>query len=190
MAARGHGTGQQRAGEVEPRVSWVRRVDVAVGGRDGCHGTSQARVTIAVAAITRADTRSNVAGVAIPVTTGAGLFCSFGLSPGTLIALPNTTVTENKPTATIFDTKPFVNITPFGLCTSLANPITASQTAAALGVLTPGTCTPVIPAPWVPGSPTVLVGNKPALTNTSQCVCAYGGVITVTMPGATTAVVP
>ena len=41
------------------------------------------------------------------------------------------------------DNKPFANILPFGLCTSLANPITAAQTAAALGVLTPGACTPV-----------------------------------------------
>ena len=84
---------------------------------------------------------------------------------------------ENKPPATITDNKPFVNMMPFGLCTSLANPMTAAQTAAALGVLTPGACTPVIPAPWMPGSPTVLIGNMPALTQTSKCFCVYGGVI-------------
>ena len=67
---------------------------------------------------------------------------------------------ESKPPATIMDNQPFVNIMPFGLCTSLANPITAAQTTAALGVLTPGTCTPVIPAPWVPGSPTVLIAQQ------------------------------
>ena len=41
-----------------------------------------------------------------------------------------------------------------------------------------------------PGSPsgslqsptTVLIGNKPALTNSSQCLCAYGGVITIGFP--------
>jgi hypothetical protein len=94
------------------------------------------------------------------------------------------------PVATIADNKPFVNVLPFGLCTSLANPITAAQTAAALGVLTPGTCTPVLPAPWVPGSPTVLVGNMPALNVQSKCLCAYGGIVTVTNPVATTTAVP
>jgi len=83
------------------------------------------------------------------------------------------------------DNIPFVNIPPFGLCTSLANPITAAQTAAALGVLTPGTCTPVLPAPWMPGSPTTLIGNVPALNNSCTCACVYGGVITIVNPGAT-----
>ena len=43
----------------------------------------------------------------------------------------------------------------------------------------------VIPAPWVPGALQTMVGNEPALTNSSQCMCAYGGVITVTNPGCT-----
>ena len=82
------------------------------------------------------------------------------------------------------DNKPFANIMPFGLCTSLANPITAAQTAAALGVLTPGVCTPVVPAPWVPGAPTALTGSMPTLTRCRKCNCAYGGVITIMNPGA------
>ena len=53
--------------------------------------------------------------------------------------------------ATIMDYAPLVNILPFGMCSSLANPSVASATAAALGVLTPMPCIPVIPAPWVPG---------------------------------------
>ena len=61
---------------------------------------------------------------------------------------------------------------------------------AALGVLTPMPCVPAIPAPWVPGSPTVLVGGQPALSNTSQCLCAYGGVITVMLPGQFQTTVP
>lgn len=122
-----------------------------------------------------------------PVTTGAPLMCTFGITPGSLTVLPTKqVVAENKPMATIMDNKPYVNVSPFGLCNSLANPITASQTSAALGVLTPGTCTPVIPAPWAPGSPTVMVGNEPALTDTSQCTCAYGGMISITFGGATT----
>ena len=117
--------------------------------------------------------------------------CSFGLAPSTLNVIPDKrTLIESKPFATIMDNKPFVNIPPFGLCTSLANPITASQTAAALGVLTPGTCTPVTPAPWMPGSPTLLVGNQPALSQASTCMCAYGGVITIGFPGTTREVLP
>ena len=109
--------------------------------------------------------------------------CSFGLAPSTLMVMPEKRVLiENMPAANILDNKPFANILPFGLCTSLANPITAAQTAAALGVLTPGTCTPVTVAPWVPGAPTALAGPAPMLHQGCQCICAYGGVITITMP--------
>ena len=52
-----------------------------------------------------------------------------------------------------------------------------------LGVLTPMPCIPVIPAPWVPGSPTVLIANKPALNNSSKLMCAWGGVISINNPG-------
>jgi hypothetical protein len=85
--------------------------------------------------------------------------------------------------ATIADHIPLINIPSFGLCTSLANPAVAIATAAALGVLTPMPCLPVIPAPWIPTSPTVLVGGQPALNNVSSCQCAYGGLITILMPG-------
>jgi hypothetical protein len=129
--------------------------------------------------------------MALPVVMGAMLQCSFGLAPSSLVVLPEKrTLFENKPVATIMDNKPFVNVLPFGVCNSLANPITAAQTAAALGVLTPGACTPVIPAPWIPGSPTVLVGNMPALNQTSRCICAYGGIINVINPGSATEQVP
>ena len=121
----------------------------------------------------------------LPVVTGATTQCSFGLAPGTLNVLPlNRVMIEGKPAANIADNKPFVNVTPFGLCTSLANPITAAQTAAALGVLTPGTCIPTLPAPWLPGAPRTLIANMPALTDSSQCMCAFGGVVKVLVGGA------
>jgi hypothetical protein len=81
------------------------------------------------------------------------------------------------------DNIPLLNIAPFGRCHSLANPATAAATAAALGVFTPMPCIPVIPAPWLPTQPTVLIGGMPALSNASTCLCAYGGVISVLMPG-------
>ena len=119
----------------------------------------------------------------LPVVNGASLVCAMGAAPSTLVVLPqNRVLIEGQPAANIMDSKPFVNILPFGVCTSILNPITAAQTAAALGVLTPGTCTPVTVAPWAPGAPTTLVANMPALTNASQCMCAYGGAITITAP--------
>jgi hypothetical protein len=36
----------------------------------------------------------------------------------------------------------------------------------------------------------VLIGNMPALNNTSKCMCAYGGVISITVPGQVTTLVP
>ena len=124
------------------------------------------------------------------VTTGAMLMCSFGVAPSTLNVLPTNKTMAGAPAANIMDHKPIVNIPPFGMCMSLANPTEAAATAAALGVLTPMPCVPVIAAPWVPGSPTVLIGNMPALNNTSTCICNWGGVISITSPGQVTTDVP
>ncbi|HYC56895.1 MAG TPA: DUF4280 domain-containing protein [Candidatus Binatia bacterium] len=127
----------------------------------------------------------------IHVCNGAKLMCSFGMAPSTLVVLPtNQVMTGNQPAANIMDHKPMANITPFGMCTSLANPTVASATAAALGVLTPMPCIPNTPAPWVPGAPTVLVGNQPALNNSSKLMCMWAGVISVTYPGQVTQMVP
>jgi hypothetical protein len=125
------------------------------------------------------------------VTAGALLQCSFGMAPSALVVAPaNQTLTGGPPAANIMDNKPIANIPPFGMCQSLANPTVASATAAALGVLTPMPCVPVIPAPWAPGSSTMLIANMPALNNTSKCMCAWGGVIQITNPGQTTTAVP
>jgi hypothetical protein len=130
--------------------------------------------------------------MALPVVLGATTKCSFGVSPGTLVPIPTgvPVLIENKPAATIMDNKPFANILPFGLCQSLTNPMTASLTAAALGVLTPGPCTPITVAPWAPGSPTMLIGSSPALTDSSMCNCAYGGVITISYAGTSKELIP
>ena len=110
--------------------------------------------------------------------------CTFGLAPGTLMVLPaNKVIVANQPAATIMDNKPMVNIMPFGMCNSMANPQVAAATAAAMGALTPMPCVPNIAAPWAPGSPTVLIANYPALNNSSKLSCMWGGVISVTLPG-------
>ncbi len=74
----------------------------------------------------------------IQVAMGAMMTCSFGVAPGSLIVLPMSLVMAGGvPAATIMDSKPIVNIPPFGMCNSMANPTVIAATAAALGVLTP-----------------------------------------------------
>jgi len=125
------------------------------------------------------------------VVAGAMMTCSFGVAPSALVVLPaNKTMVGGPPAANIMDFKPMVNIPTFGMCNTPSNPAVASATAAALGVLTPMPCVPVTTAPWVPGAPTVLIGNMPALNNSSKCMCAYGGVISITSPGQVTTNVP
>ena len=125
------------------------------------------------------------------VCNGATLICSFGVAPSMLAVLPkNQMLTSNMPAANIMDNVPTVNIMPFGMCTTPSNPAVASATAAAMGVLTPMPCVPVTPAPWAPGSPTVLLSNVPALNDMSKLMCTWGGVISVTVPGQFTEQIP
>ena len=124
------------------------------------------------------------------VAMGATLACSFGAAPSTLVVLPVNRVLGAAPLANIMDQKPIANIPPFGMCNSPSNPTVAAATAAALGVLTPMPCVPVTAAPWAPGSPTVLIGNLPALNATSKCLCSWGGVISIVNPSSPTVQVP
>lgn len=117
------------------------------------------------------------------VVEGALVQCSFGMAPASLIVPPTTQVMiEGRPAANITCSTP-ANIPTFGMCTSLANPEVAAATSAALGVLTPMPCVPVL-MPWIPAS-TTLIGGQPALVAGSTCMCAYAGVIQVVNPGTT-----
>ncbi len=125
------------------------------------------------------------------VCMGALMQCSFGVAPSSLVVLPtNKVLTNEMPDANIMDHVPMLNIMPFGMCMSIANPTVAAATAAALGVLTPMPCIPNTPAPWVPGAPTVLLGNFPTLDSVSQLMCIWGGVIMISYPGEVTVEVP
>lgn len=124
------------------------------------------------------------------VCGGASLQCSFGAAPSTLMVTPQNQTVTSMPIATILDSKPMVNILPFGMCSSLANPTVAAATAAAFGVLTPMPCVPNTVAPWGPGSATVLIANLPALNHTSKLTCLWGGIIQITAPGQTTIQIP
>jgi hypothetical protein len=118
------------------------------------------------------------------------LKCSFGTAPSTLSVLPTNAVQTQTPAANIMDYAPMVNIRPFGLCNSLANPTVAAATAAAMGALTPMPCVPATAAPWVVGATTFLINSMPALNNTSTLMCTWGGVIQITNAGQTYMVTP
>ena len=129
--------------------------------------------------------------MAFEVTSGAMLHRSMGAAPSSLVVLPvNRTLIAGQPAANIQDHVPMVNIMSFGMCISPANPAVAAATAAALGVLTPMPCIPATLGPWLPGVPTVLVGNMPAVDNTCSLMCLWAGVIQVGVPSAVTVTVP
>jgi hypothetical protein len=125
------------------------------------------------------------------VSMGALLQCSFGVAPASLTVLPaNRVNAEGPPAATIQEHVPLVNIGSFGMCTSIANPVVATATSAALGVLTPMPCVPATVSPWTPGASTVLIGGIPALDNLSQCMCMWTGVVTIVNPATVRTDVP
>ncbi len=126
------------------------------------------------------------------VVMGASMMCSFGTAPSSLIVIPSgpPVMAGGMLAATIMDFKPGANIPPFVMCNAPANPTVIAATAAKLGVPSPGACTPVTTGPWIPGCPTVLIGNMPALNNASKCMCTWGGVISINFAGQATVQVP
>jgi hypothetical protein len=125
------------------------------------------------------------------VCHGAMLKCSMGMAPSSLVVLPlNMQTTSSVPAANIQDHIPMLNIMPFGMCQSPANPTVAAATAAAMGVLTPMPCIPLTPAPWIAGSPTVTLANQPALNKSSMLMCNWAGQISIQMEGQMTHTIP
>lgn len=121
--------------------------------------------------------------MATAVVAGAAVQCTMGLAPGQLLVTSQAMVLAGgMPVATITDAAPITNITPCGMCTSLANPQVAAATAAALGVLTPMPCVPVPAGIWqCAGTP--MIGGKPALSTDATLTCSYGGCLRIVSPG-------
>ena len=77
------------------------------------------------------------------VVNGAMLQCSFGMAPSSLVVLPTKMANVGGiPAANIMDYVPIVNILPFGMCSSIANPTVASATSPALQRCSSPTCRP------------------------------------------------
>ena len=117
------------------------------------------------------------------VANGALSMCTFGVAPMPLTFLPTSmALTMVGPAGTCAGCVPFLNVKPFGVCMSILNPVTASLTAAAFGVLTPGPCIPVPAGMWIPTAPTVITAMGPILTQESMLMCAYAGQIRALVP--------
>jgi hypothetical protein len=118
------------------------------------------------------------------VVNGAKPRCDQGLAPGVLTVLPvNLADGGLVPAATVMDNLPMVNVAPFAMCKTQANPQVAAATAAAMGALTPMPCIPVIAAPWSKGASGAEIAGQKALTSDAKRTCMWTGQITVTDPG-------
>jgi hypothetical protein len=111
--------------------------------------------------------------VAVQVSTGAEVLCTFGSDPAVFSA-SSPDVSATTPAGVITDVT-VANIATFGMCLSPANP-----GFIALGVPVP--CLPVL-SPWTPGAALVTIDGVSALDDSSECMCTWGGVVTVTDPG-------
>lgn len=111
------------------------------------------------------------------------LKCSFGMTPSQLMVMdPMRPKIQGNAIANMMDFAPMVNVLPFGMCRSLANPTVASATSAAMGVLTPMPCIPAITSPWTPTGQQK-VSMMPIVLDNSKLMCAFGGSIEIQTPG-------
>ena len=116
----------------------------------------------------------------LQVFRGATLVCTFGLGPSRLLVLPRSSG-DASGRANVSDATN-LNIQPFPLCNSPANPQVAQATAAAGGIPVPAPCIPLTHA-WIPTTLHTFVDGFPALANDSKCPCGWGGTIMVVEPG-------
>lgn len=115
--------------------------------------------------------------------SGAELQCNCGDNNSIYTVLPTKKVSiNNKPLAVISDTKPMINIKPFGLCKSMANPTVAAATAANRGKLQKMPCVPNIVETWSEGIKHFLAKEQTPC-NLSKVKCLYSGLIRVVDSG-------
>jgi hypothetical protein len=118
------------------------------------------------------------------VVAGATLKCNQGDRESKLkLPVHHRVYIKGIPQANSNDFKPNVNVLPFGMCKSMANPAVAAATAANHGKLKKMPCTPVLTMPWINGKEDKLVDGAPALLNKSTHMCLYCGRITIEADG-------
>lgn len=116
--------------------------------------------------------------------------CTFGIAPCIVNVTSQFETFATLTSATIMDFIELVDIPTFTLCESELNPEVIAATAAAMGVLVPMPCIPVIVSPWLPGSDDIIIEAFPALNDESVTMCAWGGVIEIDEPGQFTVEIP
>jgi hypothetical protein len=118
------------------------------------------------------------------VVMGAMTECTWGSMDSRLILpLSHGVYIKGRAQLNIMDFKPIMNILPFGMCSSLLNPLVAAATAANQGVLRKMPCIPVVVTPWMKGKMDKLVENQPALLCSSMNMCLFAGLITINDDG-------
>jgi hypothetical protein len=121
--------------------------------------------------------------VSVPklIVQGAQLKCSIGIAPSTFSVSPSHDVAgdarERQQRRRLY---PDANVASLGMCQSMSNPQVSAATSAALGVLTPQPCQPVLAQAWSPGSTSVTAADRPALHDGCTCACQWGRTISVT----------
>ena len=110
---------------------------------------------------------------------GATLSCNQGDATSIYEVLPSNGIfLDGKPLALVSDVKPMINIKPFGMCKSMANPTVAAATAANRGKLQKMPCVPNTIGIWTDGANHFLSLEK-IPCETSKCSCAYAGEISI-----------
>lgn len=112
--------------------------------------------------------------MAVQVSTGAQVQCSFGTIPAVFDA-SGIDVTATTSAGVITDVTA-ANIPTFGMCSAPTNP------AVILASGNPVPCLPVL-MPWTPGAARVTINGVNALDDASQCTCSWAGIVTVSSAG-------
>ncbi len=118
------------------------------------------------------------------VVLGAMTECTWGSMDSRLILpMSHGVYIKGRAQLNIMDFMPIVNILPFGMCSSLLNPLVAAATIANQGVLRKMPCIPVVVTPWMNGKKDKLIENQPALLCSSMNMCLFAGLITINDDG-------
>ncbi|OPZ90135.1 MAG: hypothetical protein BWY74_02443 [Firmicutes bacterium ADurb.Bin419] len=114
------------------------------------------------------------------VVEGATLKCSFGDSSSKfMVPMKHEAYINDKSQGNMMDFTPMVNIKPFGMCSSIANPMVAQATSAAGGVLQKMPCIPATSSPWMCCKNDLLITGFPAILKSSTLMCMWCGVIEI-----------